>query len=270
MNTATPALAVATRRPIFGVPVYDLTWEAALAFVAELAALSVGQVNVSFLNANNANILHSDRRYREVLREHVVLPDGVGIDLASRVLNGRSFSANLNGTDFIPALLTYLDTPKRVGLLGGHPDVLKIATERFRRHAPWHTFIPVSDGYFSDKPLAEVLDHLASLDLDVLIVGMGTPLQEKWIAENIREDHARLVFGVGALFDFVSGRVPRAPDWIRRLRFEWAYRLLLEPGRLWRRYVLGIPVFAWRVLRWRLLGAGRSSADPARGATSRS
>ncbi|MBO3758339.1 WecB/TagA/CpsF family glycosyltransferase [Ciceribacter sp. L1K22] len=266
MNNTLILPLIASRRSIFGVPVYDLGWESALSFVSDLASLPVGQVHVSFLNANNANILHSDRRYREIVRDHVILPDGIGIDIASWFLNGKSFTANLNGTDFVPALLTYMATPKRIGLIGARQDVLDAAVARFRQHAPWHTFVPVSDGYFHRRGVESVVAELADLKLDILIVGMGTPLQEKWIAEHIREDHARLVIGVGALFDFVAGVVPRAPEAVRRLRFEWAYRLILEPRRLWRRYLIGIPLFMWRVLQSRLSGHDRVRTPPRFGA----
>lgn len=251
MNILSRASPVTSTRLIFGIPVYDLSWQCALSMIGTFAALPIGQVQVSFLNANNANILHRDQKYRDILREHVVLPDGFGMDIASLALNGRAFTANLNGTDFVPALLTYLSKPMRIGLIGGRADVLDAATESFRRHAPWHEFIPVSDGYFEKTDQASTIDRLSDLKLDVLIVGMGTPLQENWIHANITAEHARLVLGVGALFDFVSGHVARAPLWVRRLRCEWAFRLVNEPARLWRRYIVGIPVFLWRVFRYR-------------------
>jgi N-acetylglucosaminyldiphosphoundecaprenol N-acetyl-beta-D-mannosaminyltransferase len=69
----------------------------------------------------------------------------------------------------------------------------------------------------------------------------------------------RVAMGVGGLFDFYSGRIPRAPVWLRELGFEWVWRLLQEPGRMWRRYVIGNPLFLWRVWRW---NAGGSSAHP--------
>lgn len=241
------------RRAIFGVPVHDLDWSHALAFVNELAALSVGQTRIAFLNANNANIMLNDGEYRAVLSEHIVLPDGVGIDLASYILNGAKFQANLNGTDFVPAMLTYIDRKKRIGLIGGTPEVLAGALENFRKHAPWHEFIAISDGYFDKQHSEPVLARIEEAKLDILLVGMGTPLQEKWVHGNIRVQHARLVLCVGALFDFVSEVVPRAPLWIRKLRMEWVYRIACEPSRLWRRYIVGGPIFVFRLLRHRLL-----------------
>ncbi len=270
MNPSPTFALLAPRLPIFGCSVYDLNWDGALSFVNELANLPIGQAHVTFLNANNANIMLADREFREVLGRSIVLPDGVGLDIASHLLNGEKFVANLNGTDFVPALLTYMVTPRRIGLIGGSPEVLAAATAGFQRHAPWHRFIPVSDGFFDKGDCAEVLAALDAAELDILLVGMGTPLQEKWVDSNIRPEHARVVMSVGALFDFASGRVPRAPSWLRSIRAEWAYRLWLEPERLWRRYILGIPVFLYHVLRHKLserkdLPGGSDRRHPAGG-----
>lgn len=254
MNVAQDFTQVPAPRPLFDLPVYDLTWPGALALVNELAAKSAAQAHISFLNANNANIMFGDPEYRAILGQHMVFPDGIGIDIASLVLSGHRFSANLNGTDFVPALLTYIERSQRVGLIGGHRHVLATAAERFRSHSPWHEFVEISDGYFDKDNCDAVIARIERSNLDILLIGLGTPLQEKWIDRNIRTDHARLVIGVGALFDFVSGNVPRAPSWVRRLRGEWVYRLWLEPRRLWRRYLLGNPTFLWSVLRYRFAG----------------
>jgi alpha-1,3-mannosyltransferase len=82
---------------------------------------------------------------------------------------------------------------------------------------------------------------------DVVLVAMGNPRQEMWLAENLEATGCRLGFAVGALFDFLAGDVSRAPIWMRSTRLEWIYRLLREPGRLWRRYLLGNPIFLLRV-----------------------
>jgi len=251
---------VSPPRPLFDLPVYDLTWPDALALVNELTAQPAAHAHISFLNANNANIMFGDPEYRAILGQHMVLPDGIGIDIASLVLSGHRFSANLNGTDFVPAMLTYIEKSQRVGLIGGQAHVLSAAAERFRRHSPWHQFIEISDGFFDKADCGAVIAKIERSNLDILLIGLGTPLQEKWIDRNIRQDHARLVIGVGALFDFVSGNVARAPSWVRRLRGEWVYRLWLEPRRLWRRYLLGNPTFLWSVLRYRL--GSRAAATP--------
>lgn len=249
MNQVADFAVAASRRMIFDLPVCDLDWEDALTFVNELASLPVGQTSISFVNAHNMLVMLRDENYREVLERNLVLPDGVGLDIASRVAHGEAFPANLNGTDFVPALLTFMERPKRIGLLGGRRSVVEKAAEKLRQHAPWHEFVVVSDGFFNPARSNAVMAEISRQRIDVLIVGMGTPLQEKWVAEHVGPQHARLVLTVGALFDFVSGSVPRAPALVRALRSEWLFRLVLEPSRLWRRYMLGVPLFLYQVIR---------------------
>lgn len=249
MNPVADFAVLASRRMIFDLPVCDLDWEHALTFIDELASLPVGHTAISFVNAHNMLVMLRDESYREVLERTLVLPDGVGLDIASRVAHGEPFPANLNGTDFVPALLTFMERPKRIGLVGGRRAIVEKAAEKMRRHAPWHEFIVISDGFFDAARSDAVTREISRQKIDVLIVGMGTPLQEKWVAENVGPQHARLVLTVGALFDFFSGSVPRAPALVRALRTEWMFRLVLEPSRLWRRYVLGVPLFFYQVIR---------------------
>lgn len=251
MNLIANFAVLASRRAIFDLPVCDLGWDDALVFINELLSMPVGQTSISFVNAHNMLLALGDEEYRKILSQNLVLPDGIGLNIASKIAHGSPFPANLNGTDFVPALLTFMEQPRRIGLIGGTRDVVERAAVNFRRHAPWHEFIVVSDGFFDKDDPSAVVGDISSLALDILIVGMGTPLQEKWAHKNIRADHARLVMTVGALFDFVSGNVPRAPQLVRAMRMEWAYRLAQEPSRLWRRYALGIPVFLYHVAHYR-------------------
>jgi len=92
---------------------------------------------------------------------------------------------------------------------------------------------------------------------DLLLVAMGNPLQERFIADRLASQHASVAAGVGALFDFLAGEVSRAPKAVRKARLEWAYRLWLEPARLWRRYVVGNPVFLLRMV-WQYVRDGQA------------
>jgi exopolysaccharide biosynthesis WecB/TagA/CpsF family protein len=251
MNLIANFAVLASRRAIFDLPVCDLGWDDALVFINELLSMPVGHTSISFVNAHNILLAQRDKEYRDILAQNLVLPDGIGLNIASKIAHGSPFPANLNGTDFVPALLTFMEQPRRIGLIGGTRDVVEAAAANFRRHAPWHEFIVVSDGFFDKEDPSVVVAETARQKLDILIVGMGTPLQEKWAHKHIRADHARLVMTVGALFDFVSGSIPRAPQLVRSMRLEWAYRLMQEPGRLWRRYAIGIPVFLYHVAKYR-------------------
>jgi len=93
-----------------------------------------------------------------------------------------------------------------------------------------------------------IIADIRASQADVLLVGLGNPIQELWLMENLAETGCRLGFAVGALLDFMAGRFPRAPEWMRELRVEWIYRLVQEPLRLWRRYLVGNPVFLLRIV----------------------
>ncbi len=211
----------------------------------------------AFFNAHGANISFKNEEYCSVLKGFSVLSDGIGIDIASRMLYGPKFPDNLNGTDFIPGLLGFLKDGVHVGLLGAQEGVAKEAAANFSKRFPHHRFSVVSDGYFDDAKQKRILTKLKKNPPDILMVAFGNPRQEMWIAEYCTEEHAKVAIGVGALFDFVASRVPRAPKLMRQLRFEWLYRLWLEPNRLWRRYVLGNPAFLLRVLRQKFSGKSR-------------
>lgn len=208
-------------------------------------------LKLAFLNAHVSNVRHSNPEFAAALDGFLVLPDGAGVELAARILHRSSFPANLNGTDFVPLLLRRLRQPLTVGLVGASQQNIRQAAENFAGIAPQHDYHVISDGFFSEDGEAWVLDELRELRPDILLVAMGVPRQELWISR-LSAEHAGVAIGVGALFDFVSGAVPRAPLWMRRAQLEWLFRLIQEPGRLWRRYLLGNPRFLWNMMRYRL------------------
>ncbi len=220
---------------------------------------------VSFLNAHCANIAWEDKNLRQCLEKFMVLPDGIGVDLCSRINYGVKFPDNLNGTDFIPALLESLQEKIEVGLLGAKQEVVNRARENLAKSYPRHRFSVISHGYVSQEDQSRILIELELCRPDILLVALGNPAQEKWIARNCEPKHCTLAFGVGALFDFASKQIPRAPRMMRKLRLEWLFRLALEPGRMWRRYIVGNPVFLWRSLMQRYgSGAKGTAADDKR------
>jgi exopolysaccharide biosynthesis WecB/TagA/CpsF family protein len=245
-------------RDILGVRVCDIARTDALEFVHGCVAARTW-APVTFLNAHNANIAFENGRFRETLDEFTVLSDGIGVDLASRLLYGAPFRDNLNGTDFVPDLLTSAPLPIKVGLFGARPGVADKAVDCFRQIDGRHDFRVVGHGYLGLGDDERVLETLAAWRPDILLVALGVPKQEFWIAENLDRRHCSVPIGVGALFDLTTGTVPRAPAWIRTLRGEWLYRLSREPGRLWRRYLIGNPLFIARVIRQRYSPKGAPS-----------
>ncbi|ESX04492.1 UDP-N-acetyl-D-mannosaminuronic acid transferase [Mesorhizobium sp. LSJC268A00] len=248
MHTARAAFGLDTLKTILGISVLAIGWDDAIALLTRLIA-ERRFTKVSFLNAHNANIASTDPVFAEALDDFLILPDGVGVDLAAKLLYGAPFPDNLNGTDLIPAFLQASARPLTVGLLGATRANAEAASVRLAALAVQHEFVVIHDGYFSPAEEQAIVDRIEALRPDVLLVAMGVPRQELWIARHIDARHCTLPIAVGALLDFLSGTVPRAPLWMRQLRLEWLFRLCIEPGRLWRRYVVGNPVFLLRVVR---------------------
>ncbi|MBO0904072.1 WecB/TagA/CpsF family glycosyltransferase [Jiella sp. MQZ13P-4] len=256
LPTAAAGAPQAIRRmPIAGLALADIAGCDAIARVE--AALDRRQVlRLGFVNAHCVNVARRDRDYRAALSTFLLLPDGIGVDIAAQILHGAPFTENLNGTDFVPRLAAALAAPRRIALVGAAPGVARRAADNLRQVVPQHEVIVVADGYFGTTGLAGVLSRLQALKPDIVLVGMGVPAQELFIARHLDARHGTVFVAVGALFDFLAGNVARAPKTVRRLRLEWAWRLALEPKRLFRRYVFGNPVFLRDVLLDRLRHAG--------------
>ncbi len=213
---------------------------------------------VAYANAHTLNLASRDSAYRAVLRSaDIVLNDGAGLAIAGRIF-GRPFPDNLNGSDFNPVILE--EAAARgwpVFFLGARPGVAAEAARRLSEQVPGLIVCGTRDGYFPQDASDEVAREVAAAGAGVLMVALGNPLQEMWLNRHLEATGARLGIGVGAFLDFSAGVVPRASAWMNRLWLEWLYRLLQEPRRMWRRYVLGNPLFLARVLRARLRGRPR-------------
>jgi len=201
-----------------------------------------------FVNAHTVNVAARDPAFRDVLANaSLVLNDGSGVGIAAR-LQGRAFPENLNGSDLMPRVLDLAAAHGwRTFLVGGRPGVAASAAEVMRRARPTLVICGTRDGHFPDDESEAVAAEIDGARTDLLLVGMGNPKQELWLARWLSATGASVGFGVGALFDFQAGRVRRAPAWMNRAGVEWAYRLAKEPRRLSRRYLLGNPAFLGRV-----------------------
>jgi exopolysaccharide biosynthesis WecB/TagA/CpsF family protein len=229
---------------IFGIPFRDLSRDEAIAHLRALVQ-DGGRHHVVLANAHTLNAAASDPAYRAIVANaSLVLRDGVGVELASLVA-GRRLATNFVGTDFVPAVLDALqDVVPRVALFGAAPGVATAAAACWGARFPRLPVTAVEHGYGDGERAAERLRRAAPA---LLLVALGNPLQERWIARHLPTFEPCVAMGVGALFDYVAGRTPRAPRWMRDLRSEWIFRLVVEPRRLARRYLVGNPMFLWRV-----------------------
>ena len=244
-------------RDILGISVAVITKDDALAILASNIEKREF-LPLAFLNANNANIANKDAQLKEAFGKFLVVADGVGVDIASLVLHGKMFPANLNGTDLVPSLLSRAKGPLKVALIGARREVAECARDAFAEMCPQHQISVVSDGFFTPDDEPRILNQLEAERPDILLVAMGVPRQELWIAGKIRAEHCTLPIAVGAVCDIFTGKVPRAPQWMLALRIEWLYRLWREPKRLWRRYIIGNPVFLASLVRAKLGGTSAS------------
>ena len=200
---------------------------------------------LAFVNAHAMNSAASSPAFLAALRAaDVVLRDGSGMAILLKLLDVRP-GLNLNGTDLIPKLLR-LHAGRRIALFGTQEPYL----ERARQHvldtlAPGSTCL-TADGF---RPAGDYLQLAAEHAPELIVLGMGMPRQEE-VARELRAAlrHPCLIVCGGAIIDFMGGKTSRAPRWLRALGLEWAYRLALEPRRLFRRYVIGNPLFIARAL----------------------
>jgi len=178
----------------------------------------------------------------------LVLADGIGLQIAAHLLQ-ESLPANVNGTDLIPELL--LELAQRglpLALIGGAPGVALEASRRWSRLAPVE-LRGVLDGFQSPANYEEFVRDLCARGPCVVLVGMGTPYQEDFVHHYLRGQPGVVGITVGGLFDFASGRVPRAPMAWRQLGLEWAWRFIKEPKRLGQRYLIGNPKFLYQITK---------------------
>ncbi|MGE0606327.1 MAG: WecB/TagA/CpsF family glycosyltransferase [Pirellulales bacterium] len=247
---------------LLGLRIDNFTMQRTLDEIVRMAN-GTEPAQVCFLNADCVNIAWQNADYRETLRHaRCTLADGVGLKLAGRLL-GREIRQNVNGTDLFPRLCeTISGTPLSIYLLGARPGVVEAVAEWVTRHYPDVRMAGGRHGYFTPQEEPEVVREIAESGASILMVAFGAPRQDLWIRQHLAATGVRVAMGVGGLFDFYSGRIPRAPQWMRELCLEWLYRVCVEPRRLWRRYLVGNVVFLWRAGMERLFGPPAWAATP--------
>jgi len=216
---------------------------------------------IVFANAHTINNTCKDDKARNALSHAIVFNDGIGVNIASRLLFGKWFPENLNGTDFMPDYLRHTKHPLRIYFLGSKPGVAERAAEFLMEIDSRHVLAGCHHGYFGREQTPRVVDQIRRSKADILLVAMGDPMQELWLEDHLAETGCRIGFAVGGLFDFMAKEVPRAPLWMRSLGLEWFYRMMREPRRLWRRYLIGMPIFLLRVAGQWLAGPRVTSAE---------
>lgn len=234
---------------VLGVRVDAVDTEQTLQRIEELLG-SGGHHLVATVNPEFVMRARRDPQFNQVLETAgLCLPDGWGVTWAAR-RQGQPLPERVTGVDLIPELARRAAARGwRLFFLGAGPGVAEAAAEQLRRRFPSLVVAGCHSGEAGPLGDEESLRRIAEVRPDIVLVAYGAPLQELWIARNLERLQAGVGIGVGGAFDYLSGKVRRAPTWMRRLGLEWLFRLLRQPWRARRMAVL--PIFALEVLRSR-------------------
>ena len=235
-------------RNVLGTPISAIPLAKIDCIVSSLIE-KIGKKTFFYVNAHCLNIAAIDSQYKRILQQaSLVYSGGLGPVIASRIL-GQGLPERTPTPDFIDKVFA---TAQKKGwsiyLLGTHTHSLEKTVAKLRDTFPKLAIVGYHHGFFTKEEEGQVVEDINLKQPRILIVGMGTPRQEKFIAENIYRINAQTFWAVGALFDVISEELPRAPLWIQSIGLEWLFRLFQEPKRLWRRYIIGNTVFVLRVI----------------------
>ena len=237
---------------ILGLRIKDESLDCAADSIIFDACNSVKR-KVFFVNAHCINVAARNEAYCSILHNApFVYADGSGMAIAAR-LWGNGLENNVNGTDLFPILCEKVARENvPVALFGASPGIAKICAEHMEKMYPGLRVVWNHHGYVSREEQAGLIEGINRSGARILLVAKGVPLQELWIEENAPKLDVPVILGVGALFDFYSGTMQRAPLYIRKMGLEWLFRFLMEPRRLFRRYIIGNPQFLLRALKLKI------------------
>ncbi len=206
---------------------------------------------ITYLNAHCFNVSETDKEYHAILKKSDLLyADGQSVVWASGLF-GNKLSERVNAGDFILNFFHICSEKKiKIYLLGGKEEIINSAVNNFKNIIKDLPLTGFRNGFFKKEENETIINNINNADPDILIIGMGVPCQEKWLAENIDKINVKVAWCVGALFEYFSGYRKRAPVWMRKIGLEWLFRLALEPSRLWKRYLVGNLLFVMRVFKW--------------------
>ena len=208
------------------------------------------QISICYANVNSISLSFNNEKVKNLFSDFdIVHPDGFGVFLGLKILLGKSFqSKRISGSDLYEHLIKYGIDNKYNFFFFGDKD---ITLNQININYPLLKVVGSQNGYnFDNKVLIDKINHK---DVDILIVGLGSPKQEEWIISNKEKINSKVIIAVGDGIKVFAGIKKRGPKFLQILGLEWIVRLFYEPKRLWRRYIVGIPLFILRILKYKLL-----------------
>jgi len=212
---------------------------------------------VATINAHSTCQAVDDPVFENALKNaDLLIPDGISIVLASRAF-GQDIPERVSGFDFFEAVSEIANQKGNISyfFMGSSDAVLKKMQARLKDDYPHivlaGTYSPPYKSAFTQEDNSDICERINAVKPDILWVGLTAPKQEKWIEENRNNIHVGFAAAIGAVFDFYAGSKRRAPPWMQRVGLEWLHRLLSEPQRVWRRYIINNPRFIYLVLKSR-------------------
>lgn len=222
-------------------------------FKSDLKYLSSEKQLLTTLNAHSFNLLINNFSFQgSLLNSDIILPDGISIVLAMRFLDGTKLR-KIAGADLFAWEMQRLNTAHgSCFFLGSTADTLAAIQARTASEFPnvkVQTYSPPYKKEFTLEENIEILNTINAFKPDVLFIGMTAPKQEIWAYQHKDKLNCGHICCIGAVFDFYAGTVKRAPKWMIKLGLEWLYRLIREPLRLWKRYLIGNAMFIYYIVK---------------------
>jgi N-acetylglucosaminyldiphosphoundecaprenol N-acetyl-beta-D-mannosaminyltransferase len=227
----------------FNIKIHSLTYQEVVNYIEKFIQSKKAH-RIVLLHPHLFLVARVFPEYMEYIKNSdLVLADGIGIVIGSLILNGKLIR-RVVGTDLMPVLAKVgAEKGWKFYFLGAKPGVAESAYQNLKKMYPNFNVVGFHHGYYSEDKEELVVKDIKEKSPDILIVCFGAYKQEMFIKKYQEEIGVPVAFGNGAAFDFWSGKVKRAPKWLRSIGFEWFWRLIQEPKRLWKRYIIGNAIF---------------------------
>jgi N-acetylglucosaminyldiphosphoundecaprenol N-acetyl-beta-D-mannosaminyltransferase len=241
---------------VLGVRIDSVTIDDVLRKIESYVTDGALRRTIMYANVHVVNAAAKEKDVMEIInRADVVYPDGFGVVLGAKMLGGE-LPPRMTGADWIHDFCEFAEKKGySLYIIAGEPGVPERAAEELRKKYPRLRIAGMADGYCHARgETSQVIDDVNAKRPDIVFIGMGTPVQEKFTFAHRDSMDAPVCWVVGALFDYVAGELRRGPKWMLDHGMEWLCRLAIEPRRLWRRYLIGNSVFLLRIARARVRG----------------